>query len=251
MYARPARRRRLCASGYALTRAQSADRRTGRPKRSGGAREQSSRDGLFNRGLGAEVQSVPAICWIARVPTVRSAQLRLERARRRGWRRRRSRRSRSPPVAAESPRRPPPGPPEVPPASPPRKRSRVGVGNRQVWRNSVADHRHLLREFDVSDGADAEVAYHPCDLDPILARHQCEGDRVCDLGRHRLSLRPMHGHHHRRVKVGPVEISQRRDHLTHLDQPLAPWDDGHAACRGAHPRSLACRCQRPSRSAPR
>ena len=33
------------------------------------------------------------------------------------------------------------------------KRSRVGVGNRQVWRDSVADHRHLLRELDVSDSA--------------------------------------------------------------------------------------------------
>jgi hypothetical protein len=105
------------------------------------------------------------------------------------------------------------------------KRSGVGVGNRQVRRDSVADYRHLLREFDVPDGA--EVAYHPCDFDPILSRHQCEGDRVCDLGRHRLSLRPVHGHHHRRVKVGAVEISQRRHHLTHLGQPVAPWDHGH------------------------
>jgi hypothetical protein len=43
---------------YALTRARWADRRTACPKRPGGLPEQSSRDGLFNRGLGAEVQSV-------------------------------------------------------------------------------------------------------------------------------------------------------------------------------------------------
>jgi hypothetical protein len=51
---------------YALTRARWADRRTACPKRPGGPREQSSRDGLFNRGLGAEVQSVQlSIGWPA------------------------------------------------------------------------------------------------------------------------------------------------------------------------------------------
>src|SRR5699024_11580324 len=58
------------------------------------------------------------------------------------------------------------------------KRSRVDGGNRQVRRDGVADHRHLLREFNVTDGTDAEVAYHPCHLAPILARPPCERDRV-------------------------------------------------------------------------
>ena len=39
------------------------------------------------------------------------------------------------------------------------KRCRVGVGRRHERRDGVADHRHVLREFDVA--ARAEVAYHP------------------------------------------------------------------------------------------
>ena len=101
------------------------------------------------------------------------------------------------------------------------KRSRIEVGRRQVWRDSVADDRHQLRQFDISDSTDAKVAYDPCHLATILPRHQCERDRVCDVGRHRLSLRPMHSHHHRRLEIWPIEISQRRYHLTHLGQPLA------------------------------
>ena len=68
----------------------------------------------------------------------------------------------------------------------------------------------------------------PRDLDPSVSRHQCEGDRICEVGRQRLGLRPAHGHHHRRVKVGAVEISQRRHGLTHLGQPLARWHHGQS-----------------------
>jgi pimeloyl-ACP methyl ester carboxylesterase len=106
------------------------------------------------------------------------------------------------------------------------KRTRVGVGGRHKRRDSVADHRHVEREFDVPDGA--KVAYQPRDFDPRLTRQQCEGDRICELGRQRLGLRPAHGHHHRRVKVGAVEISKRRHGLTHLGQPLARWYDGQS-----------------------
>ena len=84
--------------------------------------------------------------------------------------------------------------------------------------------RHVERELDVPDGA--EVACQLRDFDPRLTRQQCEGDRVCDLGRQRLGLRTTYGHDHRRVKVGAVEISQRRDGLTHLGQPLARRDHG-------------------------
>jgi hypothetical protein len=90
----------------------------------------------------------------------------------------------------------------------------------------VADNRHVERELNVADGA--EVACQPRDFDPRLTRQQCEGDRICDVGRQRLGLRTTYGHHHRRVKGGAVEISQRPDCLTHLGQPLARWDHGQS-----------------------
>ena len=84
----------------------------------------------------------------------------------------------------------------------------------------------MERELDVADGA--EVACQPRDFDPGLTRRVREGDRIGDLGRQRQGLRAAYGHHHRRVKVGAVEISQRPDGLTYLSQPLARWDHGQS-----------------------
>jgi hypothetical protein len=72
----------------------------------------------------------------------------------------------------------------------------------------------LVRELGVPDGA--EVACQPRDFDPRLTRQLCEGDRVCDLGRKRPGLRAAYGHRHRRVKAAAVEISQRPNGLTYL-----------------------------------
>jgi hypothetical protein len=42
------------------------------------------------------------------------------------------------------------------------KRGGVGVGGRHQWRDGVADHRHVLREFDVSDRAEERLGALSC-----------------------------------------------------------------------------------------
>ena len=68
----------------------------------------------------------------------------------------------------------------------------------------VRDTVTMLRELDVPDGT--KVPHQALDVCTCLTRHQCEGDRVGELGGERLGLRSVHGHHDRRVQVGPVEI---------------------------------------------
>ena len=48
-----------------------------------------------------------------------------------------------------------------------------------------------------------------------------ERDGIGKVDRQRPGLRATHGHHYRRVEVWTVEVSKRRDGVTHLRQPLA------------------------------
>jgi hypothetical protein len=57
---------------------------------------------------------------------------------------------------------------------------------------------------------------------PRLVHHrqQCECDRVVEVGRQRLGLQSVHGHHDGRVKRGAVELSQHDHHFARLGQLL-------------------------------
>jgi hypothetical protein len=85
--------------------------------------------------------------------------------------------------------------------------------------DGVADHRHVVRQFEVS--ACAKLGRQSHYLGPRVARKRGEGDRIRQVGRQRLCLRATHGHHHRRMDVRAVEFSERRDSVAHLRQPLA------------------------------
>jgi hypothetical protein len=73
-----------------------------------------------------------------------------------------------------------------------------------------------------------EVAHQLLDVGSCLTGQQCDRDRVGEVGRERLGLRSVHGHHNGRVKGGAVELSQHRHRFAHLGQLLARWYDGHA-----------------------
>ncbi len=156
---------------------------------------------------------------IQRRVNVRSARRRQERAHQRRWRRQRSRRSRCPPAVSRSPGWPPPGRSGVSRASPPRVARPGPCRGCHERGDGVAGHRHVEREFDVPDCA--EAGRQPHHLGPGVTRPRGERDRIRQVGRQRPGLRAMYGHHHRRMEVRAIEFSQRRDSVAHLRQPLA------------------------------
>ena len=100
------------------------------------------------------------------------------------------------------------------------QRCRVRVGGCHERGHGIADHWHVKREFDVADGA--EIGRHPHEIfGPRVARHRNERDGIRNVDGQRPGLRATHGHHHRCMEVGAVEVSERRDGVTHLRQPLA------------------------------
>ena len=85
------------------------------------------------------------------------------------------------------------------------QRGRVRVGGCHERGHGVTGHRHVEREFDVSDSA--ETGRHPHDPGPGVTRHRHERDCIRKAGRQRPGLRTTHGHHHRCLEVRTVEVS--------------------------------------------
>ncbi len=83
--------------------------------------------------------------------------------------------------------------------------------------------------WDSSTSRRARKSRHEAlDVGARLTRHQRERDRVGKVGRKRLGLRPVYGHHDGRMQVGAVELSQHPHGVAHLGEPLARSCDGHA-----------------------
>jgi len=96
-----------------------------------------------------------------------------------------------------------------------------GVGGCHERGDGVADHRHVEREFDVSNRAEIGppcAGSRPASRRPAIAANVTVSARV---DRQRPGLRTAHGHHHRCMEVRTVEVSERGDSVTHLGQPLA------------------------------